>query len=77
MVTDSRGRTTTQTCGADLRTMLGYPGLYPTEDAPWLVTIIVQPKSVQSRVAANLPVSDYERADSCAMRRRQSRATDR
>ena len=44
-VTDSRGQTYTQTCSAGLRTMLGYPGLYPTEDAPWLVTITVRPTS--------------------------------
>jgi hypothetical protein len=45
VVTDSRGRTYLQTCGASLKSMLGYPGLYPTEDAPWQVTIIVQPAS--------------------------------
>jgi hypothetical protein len=44
-VTDSRGRTYTQTCSAGMRTMLGYPGLYPTEDTPWLVTITVWPTS--------------------------------
>ena len=48
VVTDSRGRTTTLTCGAGMRTMLGYPGLYPTEDAPWLVTILVQPTSIRA-----------------------------
>jgi hypothetical protein len=47
MVTDSRGHIYTQTCSAGLRTMLGYPGLYPTEDAPWLMTISVQPKSAR------------------------------
>jgi hypothetical protein len=48
VVTDSRGRTFTQTCSAGMRTMLGYPGLYPTEDAPWLVTITVWPTSIRA-----------------------------
>jgi hypothetical protein len=48
VVTDSHGRTTTLTCSAGMRTMLGYPGLYPTEDAPWLVTIIAQPTSIRA-----------------------------
>jgi hypothetical protein len=45
IVTDSQGHTTTQTCSASWWTMLGYSGLYPTEDAPWVVTISVQPPS--------------------------------
>jgi hypothetical protein len=48
VVTDSRGRTTTQMCSAGMRTMLGYPGLYPTEDTPWLVTITVWPASLRA-----------------------------
>jgi hypothetical protein len=45
VVTDSQGRTYIQTCGTVLKSMLGYPELYPTEAAPWQVTIIVLPTS--------------------------------
>jgi len=47
VVTDARGHNYAQTCGASLKTALGYPGLYPTEDAPWQVTILVQPASLR------------------------------
>jgi hypothetical protein len=48
VVTDSRGRIYTQTCGAGTKSMLGYPGLYPTEDEPWLVVISMQPSSIRA-----------------------------
>jgi hypothetical protein len=50
VVTDARGHTYTQTCDADLKTALGYPGLYPTEDAPWQVLIIVSSQSLQIKL---------------------------
>jgi hypothetical protein len=49
VVTDSRGRTYTQACDADLRSAPGYPGLFPTVEAPWQVTIIVLPVSLRAR----------------------------
>ena len=42
-VMDGHGHTYTLTCAADLTTGMGYPGLYPTEDTPWLVIIAAQP----------------------------------
>jgi hypothetical protein len=50
VVTDAHGHTTTQTCSAGLKTALSYPGLYPTEDAPWQVLIIMSPKSLQIKL---------------------------
>jgi hypothetical protein len=46
-MTDARGHTTTQTCDATRKSALGYPGLYPSADAPWLVIITVRPKAFQ------------------------------
>jgi hypothetical protein len=47
VVTDARGHTFSQTCSPNLKTALGYPGLYPTENAPWQVIIIARPQPFQ------------------------------
>ena len=43
IVMDAQGRTYTQACGTSPKMMLGYPGISPTEDAPWVAIITVQP----------------------------------
>lgn len=45
-VTDAQHHTYTQACQARLATVLGYPGLYPTEAAPWSVIIIAWPDTI-------------------------------
>lgn len=45
-VIDAQGHTYTLTCGAKLTTLLGYPGLVPTDDAPWRVIITVWPNTI-------------------------------
>ena len=46
-LTDSHGYSYTQTCGPNLKAVLGYPGLYPTEDAPTQAIITVRPMPYQ------------------------------